>query len=167
MLIIEQKADQNATFSEVISLTFEFRCKNRLRTRLDSGHEVWLFLERGTVLRDGDLLKGNDGRIILVKASPEKVMEAISHDPQILLKAAYHLGNRHVAVEINTQWLRFNSDHVLAEMVKGLGLTVNEVLVPFEPESGAYGKHVGHAHGHSADGVGRGARIHDMQYNTP
>lgn len=164
MLIIEQKADQNAIHTDIISLSFEFRCKNRLRTRLDNGHEVWLFLERGTVLRDGDLLKGNDGRIVLVKATPEKVMEAISHDPLTLLKAAYHLGNRHVAVEINTKWLRFNSDHVLAEMVKGLGLTVNEVLASFEPESGAYGKQVGHAHGNSADGSG--ARIHDMQPKT-
>jgi urease accessory protein len=86
-------------------------------------------------------------------------MEAASDDPLLIAKAAYHLGNRHVAVQILPGRLLFLRDHVLGEMLRGLGLPVAEVDGPFEPESGAYGAHGGH--GHSADGEGRGPRIHD------
>ncbi|MEK7736417.1 MAG: hypothetical protein AAB319_01460 [Pseudomonadota bacterium] len=83
----------------------------------------------------------------------------------MLARAAYHLGNRHVAVEMRPGRLRFGADHVLGEMVRGLGLKVTEIQAPFEPESGAYGSgnaggHI-HPHGHSHEGEGRGPRIHD------
>lgn len=87
-------------------------------------------------------------------------MEVRSDNALMLARAAYHLGNRHVAVQLQTGLLRFAKDHVLGEMVRGLGLAVVEASDAFEPESGAYGGHGGH--GHSADGEGRGARIHDM-----
>jgi urease accessory protein len=163
MVVVEQLAPHEREATESLTLTFEFRCKNRLHARLDSGEELGLFLRRGTVLRGGDHLVAQDGRVIAVKAAPEAVMEARSTDSLRLIQAAYHLGNRHVALEVNPAWLRFPNDHVLADMVRGLGLEVAEVMAPFEPESGAYGKHVGHSHGHSFEGVGRGARIHDMQ----
>lgn len=163
MVVVEQLATLEKTPTESLTLTFEFRCKNRLNARLDSGEEVGLFLKRGTVLRGGDHLVAQDGRVIVVKAAMEAVMEARSADPRHLIQAAYHLGNRHVALEVTTRWLRFARDHVLSDMVRGLGLEVEEVMAPFEPESGAYGKHVGHAHGHSFDGIGRGSRIHDMR----
>jgi urease accessory protein len=86
------------------------------------------------------------------------LMEATASDPLLLAKAAYHLGNRHVAVHLLPGRLRFGADHVLGEMVRGLGLPVTEIEAPFEPESGAYGAH---PHGHSSDGEGRGPRIHD------
>ena len=91
-------------------------------------------------------------------------MEARTGDPNLLARAAYHLGNRHVPVQVGPGFLRFGRDHVLGEMARGLGLSVAELEAPFEPESGAYGGHGGHAHphGHSADGEGRGPRIHDM-----
>jgi urease accessory protein len=138
-----------------------------MRTKLVSGEDCGLFLERGTVLRGGDKLLGSDGRVVEVVASPETLMEGVSGDPLLIAKAAYHLGNRHVAVHLMPGKLRFVADHVLGEMVRGLGLKVNEVEAPFEPESGAYGSHGGHAHphGHSSDGEGRGPRIHDhFQY---
>lgn len=160
MLLIEKKALPDAVATEQLVLLFEHRCKTRLRTRIESGEEVGIFLERGTVLRGGDLLQTNDGRIVEVMAALEAVMEAYSDNPLALVRAAYHLGNRHVAVQLETGMLRFAKDHVLGEMVSGLGLDVVESLAPFEPESGAYGGHGGH--GHSADGEGRGARIHDM-----
>jgi len=164
MLLIEQRAAADAPATERLTLSFELRCKTRLRTRLDSGEEVGLFLERGLILRGGDKLAGSDGRIVGVAAAPEAVMEARAADPVALAKAAYHLGNRHVPVQVGDGFLRFGRDHVLGEMVRGLGLAVIEIEAPFEPESGAYGSHGGHAHphGHSADGEGRGPRIHDM-----
>ena len=164
MLLIESPAPADAPATEGLTLTFELRCKTRLRTQLDSGEEAGLFLERGIILRAGDKLLGKDGRIVEVAAAPEKVIEARSDDPLLLARAAYHLGNRHVPVQVATGLLRFGQDHVLAEMVRGQGLTITETEAPFEPESGAYGNHGGHAHphGHSADGEGRGPRIHDM-----
>jgi urease accessory protein len=164
MLVIEQRAPEGAPASECLSLPFDLRCKSRLRTRLESGEEVGLFLERGATLRTGDKLLGGDGRVVEVAAAPEAVIEARIDDPILLAKAAYHLGNRHVPVQVGDGFLRFGRDHVLGEMVRGLGLAVIEIDAPFEPESGAYGGHGGHAHpyGHSADGEGRGPRIHDM-----
>jgi urease accessory protein len=158
MHVIEKRADGNSMASAHLVLSFEARCKSRLRTRLLSGEEVGLFLERGTVLRGGDKLAANDGTVIEVAPAPEMLMEAVADDPLLLAKAAYHLGNRHVAVQLLPGRLRFGADHVLGEMVRGLGLPVTEIEAPFEPESGAYGAH---PHGHSSDGEGRGPRIHD------
>ena len=141
-------------------LRFDTRCKSRLRAKLESGEVCGLFLPRGTVLRGGDKLLGSDGRVVEVVAASEALMEAPSEDPLLIAKAAYHLGNRHVAVELQPGRLRFAADHVLGDMVRGLGLPVVEVDAPFEPESGAYGAHP-HPHGHSSDGEGRGPRIHD------
>jgi len=168
MILIEQRADYHAAATERLVLPFDLRCKSRLRTRLENGEEVGLFLERATVLRAGDKLLAKDGRVVEVVPAPEAVMEAHSSDALLLARAAYHLGNRHVAVELKMNGsgglLRFGRDHVLGEMVRGLGLEVRETEAPFDPESGAYGNHGGHAHphGHSADGEGRGPRIHDM-----
>jgi urease accessory protein len=162
MLVIEKFAEPKAVATERLELTFDTRCKSRLRTQLASGEECGLFLERGTVLRGGDKLLSNDGRIVEVIAAPEKLMEAVSGDPLLLAKAAYHLGNRHVAVHMLPGKLRLTDDHVLGEMVRGLALKVSEIEAPFEPESGAYGHAGTHgSHGHSADGEGRGPRIHD------
>jgi urease accessory protein len=158
MHVIERKAEPTATAKAHLVLSFEARCKSRLRTRLLTGEEVGLFMERGTVLRGGDKLAANDGTVIEVVAAPEMLMEATTNDPLLLAKAAYHLGNRHVAVHLMPGKLRFAADHVLGEMVRGLGLPVTEIEAPFEPESGAYGAH---PHGHSSDGEGRGPRIHD------
>lgn len=167
MIVIEQLAAKNLSATEKLELPFELRSKSRLRTQLVSNEECGLFLDRGTVLRGGDKLVGNDGRIVEVIAAAENVMEARSGDPLLLARAAYHLGNRHVPVQVGSGFLRFGGDHVLGDMVRGLGLLLIETEVPFEPESGAYGhsgSHGGHAHphGHSADGEGKGPRIHDM-----
>lgn len=158
MIVIEKFAEPKIAATEKLELAFDTRCKSRLRTQLASGEECGLFLERGTVLRGGDRLQANDGRIVEVVAAPEKLMEAVSGEMLLIAKAAYHLGNRHVAVHLLPGKLRFTADHVLGEMVRGLGLKVSEIEAPFEPESGAYGSH---PHGHSADGEGRGPRIHD------
>jgi urease accessory protein len=139
-----------------LELPFELRQKSRLRTRLVSGEEVALMLPRGDVLRGGDLVVTSDGRVIEVVAAPESVLhvECASHTE--LARAAYHLGNRHVPVEIGDGFLRLAVDHVLAEMLRGLGATVVERHAPFEPEAGAYG---GAHHSHSEESGA--ARIHE------
>jgi len=128
-------------------LPFEMRQKSRLRARLSSGVEVGLILERGTVLRGGDLLRADDGSVIEVIAALETVSTVRESDPMRLARAGYHLGNRHVPVQIGAGWLRYGHDHVLDDMVRGLGLAVVVEQAPFEPEAGAYG-HAAHSHEH-------------------
>jgi urease accessory protein len=157
MLVIERFCASLDPATERLVLGFEARCKSRLRTRLESGEEVGLFLEAGTVLRGGDRLEGNDGRIVEVVAAPEPLMEVWSGSPRKLARLAYHLGNRHVVAEIGDGWLRFPADHVLRGLVVGLGADVREVTLPFEPEAGAYG----HRHAHGPQGSA--AKIHEYK----
>ena len=146
MLLVEAIYEGSATASELLVLPFELRCKSRLRTRLDSGEEIGLFLAPGTVLRSGTKLHASDGRIVEVKAASEPLIEVRCDDALLLARAAYHLGNRHVAVEVAPGRLRLQPDSVLAGMLQGLGLTTRELQAPFEPEAGAYA----HAHQHGA-----------------
>jgi urease accessory protein len=136
-----------------LKLPFDSRQKSRLRTKLVSGEEVALMLPRGEILRGGDLVTASDGRVIEVLAEPEKLLHIES---DALAKVAYHLGNRHVPVQVGKDFLRIAADHVLQEMVKKLGATVKEVEAPFEPEAGAYAG--GH---HQHDEMGHGGKIHD------
>ena len=145
MLILEQIAPANANATESVVLTFDLRCRCRLRTRSVAGEDVGLYVPRGSVLRHGDKFAAQDGRVVEIIAAPENLIEGRSADPLLLARAAYHLGNRHVAVQVGDGWLRFASDHVLRDMVSGLGLAVFEITAPFSPESGAYGH--GHTHG--------------------
>lgn len=135
-----------------LTLPFEWRQKSRLRTRLDSGEDVGLFLPRGTVLRHGDRLRTTNGLVVEVRAATETVSTAYADDPVELARAAYHLGNRHVALQVGAGWLRYLHDHVLDRMVAELGLTVCAEQAPFEPETGAYGGDHSHGHGHHVHG---------------
>ncbi|MGH8736629.1 MAG: urease accessory protein UreE [Burkholderiales bacterium] len=141
-----------------LRLPFELRQKSRLRARLDSGEEVALLLPRGQILRGGDLVTASDGRVIEVLAEPEKLLHIESEE---LAKVAYHLGNRHVPVQVGKQFLRIAADHVLAELARTLGAKVSEIDAPFEPEAGAYAGG-GHAHhdGHSHPG-----KIHEHHHH--
>ena len=158
MLVIESRCDK-AAHQEQLSLPFELRQKSRLRTKLASGEEAGLFLEHGSILRGGDCLRANDGRIVLVVAADEELMEAKCVTPFQLVRAAYHLGNRHVPVQIGEGWLRFQADEVLAQMLRGLNATVSKVSAPFEPEAGAY---AGGHHHHSMDAKHSGI-IHEFR----
>ncbi len=129
-------------------LPFAERSKSRLRAALDNGDEAALFLPRGTVLRGGDLLVAEDGTFIEVLAAPESVLEVRASDPHALMRAAYHLGNRHTPVEVGSDYLRLEYDAVLADMLARLGVAAERAELPFEPEAGAYGG--GHKHGHDA-----------------
>lgn len=130
-------------------LRFDQRQKARQRARLLSGREVGIQLPRGTVLRGGDCLQGESGEIVRVVAAPEPVSIATTNDPLLLAKAAYHLGNRHVHLEVKRGLLRYLRDHVLDHMIESLGLRVTYAQEPFEPEAGAYAQQSqGHPHAH-------------------
>jgi urease accessory protein len=128
-----------AQVDATLTLPLEGRVKGRLRVTLDDGREAGLFLERGAPLRDGDLLADEAGLRVRVRAAPEALSVARCTDPLLLARACYHLGNRHVPLQIEPErvcWLR---DPVLDELVRGLGLEVTAESAPFEPEAGAYG----------------------------
>ncbi|TXT30100.1 MAG: urease accessory protein [Rhodocyclaceae bacterium] len=153
-LILNKRTTAPATDS--VALAYDERKRSRLKVTLASGLEAGIFLERGDHLQGGDKLLAEEGSTVVeILAAPEKLIEAIADSPLLFARAAYHLGNRHVPVQIlptdNGGKLRFQADHVLADMVRGLGCTVIESEAPFQPESGAYGSHGGHHH-HAEDG---------------
>ena len=131
-------------------LPFEQRQKSRLRAKADNGEEVALILPRGKVLRGGERVQATDGREVEIVAAPEKLAHIESAD---LARVAYHLGNRHVPLQVGAGFVRIAEDHVLEEMARKLGARVSRVEAPFEPEAGAYG--------HQHDEMGHGGKIHD------
>jgi urease accessory protein len=139
---------QPAPFADALKLVlpFEQRQKARQRAHLAGGLDVGIQLPRGTILRGGDQLRAADGTVLEIVAAREPVSTVWCRDLRRLAQVAYHLGNRHVALEIGAGWVRYLADHVLDAMVAQLGLTVVHHDEPFEPESGAYGGH-DHSHG--------------------
>lgn len=126
---------------ETVELTFYTRQKSRFRAALASGVDIGADLPRTGILRSGSYIATQEGDVLRVDAKPERLMQVTAQTDFDLLKAAYHLGNRHVPLMLTPTALYFEPDHVLAEMVEGLGLTVSETDHPFEPESGAYAQH--------------------------
>jgi urease accessory protein len=153
-----------------LELDWDIRQKSRFEATDSSGRQLGIFLPRGTVARGGDVLVAQDGSLIKVLAAPQTVLK-ITHcahqgTPFDLIRAAYHLGNRHVPIELKPDHLKIEPDHVLLEMLRAMHLIVTEVTEPFEPENGAYatGGHFGghhhgnednhdHSHDHSHDHV--------------
>jgi urease accessory protein len=153
MLTLTTKLQESSRIDGVLRLPFELREKSRLRAKLESGEEVALFTQRGAVLRDGDLLTGEDGRVIRVAAADEATYRVSCASQRELLRCAFHLGNRHTQAQVGSDargdFLRIRKDAVLKEMLEGLGASVLEENAPFEPEAGAYGgghHHHGDAH---------------------
>ena len=152
MFFAESFADRQAPATEHLVLPYDARRKSRQRVTLASGEEMGYVFPAGTVLRQGDRLRSGDGRVVEVVAAPEALLEVRAGDTFQLIRAAYHLGNRHVPVQLGERFLRFQPDHVLAEMLVGLGCAVSEVEAPFDPEGGAYGAHAhGGVHGRNHD----------------
>ena len=141
MLQITQRVSGFQPHTVTVTLTFERRQRTRQRIHLDDGREAALMLPRGTVLRGGDCLYAENGEVIAVKAATEEVSCAFCSDPLQLARAAYHLGNRHVPVQVGAGWLRYLRDHVLDHMLEEMGLRVRVDRLAFEPESGAYHSH--------------------------
>jgi urease accessory protein len=152
MLVLTERLPAQERWDDELRLTFELRQKSRLRTRAVSGEDVGLFLERSQQpLMDGECLRAQDGRVVRVSAADERLLHVQAVTPTELARAAYHLGNRHVPVEVGEGWLRLGEDHVLLDMLqRHFAVTVQTIDAPFNPESGAYGGGHHHSHGQEA-----------------
>ncbi|MBD1913018.1 MULTISPECIES: urease accessory protein UreE [unclassified Leptolyngbya] len=150
MLVLTQRHPANRTTQTalVLALTAEERTRSRHHFTTEDGHSFYVQLPRGTVLQDGDLLQAESGEWVRVSARPEPVMTVTTEHPLDLLRAAYHLGNRHVSLEVTPHYLRLSPDSVLKSMLQQMGLSVVEETQPFHPETGAYGHSHRHAHAH-------------------
>lgn len=135
--------DSHAVIAQLV-LPYDQREKCRLRATLSTGEEAAVFTVRGTVLRDGELMTGPDGRVVRIVAAREPTYLVRCADAHTLLRCAFHLGNRHTQAQVGDGFLRIRKDPVLKEMLEGLRATVTEESAPFEPEAGAYGG--GHGH---------------------
>ena len=138
-----------------IELDWDVRQKSRFDTTDSQGRQIGVFLPRGTAVRGGDVLVTEDGSLVRVIAAPQAVLVitacAQHGSPFDLTRAAYHLGNRHVPIELKPDHLKIEPDHVLADMLRAMHLIVREANEAFEPEGGAYGGHGAHGHhGHAA-----------------
>lgn len=145
-LQITERLKEEVPTQATLTLPFQQRQKSRLRTRLDSGEDVGLFLPRGTVLQHGDRLRATNGLVVEVCAAPEPVSTAHTEDPILLARAAYHLGNHRIALQIGAAWLRYSQDEGIDRLVKTLGLALITEDAPFEPEVSVYSgdDHYGH-----------------------
>lgn len=145
MLTLNTKVDSAPSIDGILVLPFDQREKSRLRATLTSGEAVGVFTVRGSVLRDGDLMRGDDGRVIRIEAAEEATYRVQCGSAHLLLRCAFHLGNRHTQAQLGDGYLRIRADPVLKEMLEGLGASVQAEQAAFEPEAGAYGG--GHRHG--------------------
>ena len=156
-----------------VQLDWDVRQKSRFDATDRQGRALGIFLPRGTCARGGDVLVAEDGSLIVVEAALQRVLRVTAcaehGTPFDLLRAAYHLGNRHVALELRADHLQLEPDHVLADLLRRMHLIVTEVEAPFEPETGAYAAgarpahdhpaepaHHGHGHDHASNGHSHG-----------
>ncbi|HEY8567139.1 MAG TPA: urease accessory protein UreE [Beijerinckiaceae bacterium] len=133
---------------DTVTLDHEGRNRRRIALKGDGGLDFLLDLDKATALADGDGLKLEDGRLVQVKAAPQKLLEIRAENPLRLLRTAWHIGNRHTPAEITAEAIYIEDDHVLAEMIRGQGCSLQVVERPFQPERGAYDHDCGHDHGH-------------------
>jgi urease accessory protein len=160
MLTVSKLMPQGAGLASVlvkrattVELDWDVRQKSRFDCTDSAGRLLGVFLPRGSVARGGDVLVAVDGSLIRVIAAAQSVLR-ITHctahgSPFDLIRAAYHLGNRHVPIELKPDHLKIEPDHVLADMLRAMHLIVSDVQESFEPENGAYGSHAGHSHDHA------------------
>jgi urease accessory protein len=141
---LKKRIEKSADYRVV--LTFDERQKSRHKTLTECGKELGWFLERGIVLAQGDILCCKSGETVLVMAANEAVSQVENANAILLTKAAYHLGNRHVPLQIGEGFVRYLQDHVLDEMIRGFALNILHLNLPFQPENGAY-------HGHQQKSV--------------
>jgi urease accessory protein len=144
--IVRKLAVKPERVSDSVTLDHEHRLRRRIRLTSDGDLEFLLDLDKASGLDDGDALKLEDGRLIVVKAAPQKLLEIKAENPLRLLRIAWHIGNRHTPAEITADAIYIEEDHVLAEMVRGQGCSVTPVMRPFRPEGGAYDRGYAHAH---------------------
>ena len=144
-----EKIEFSQNVDDSVTLDLQQRVKSRLKARSDSGESIGIFMERGNVLEHGDLIRDKDGYVLEVIAAPETLSSIYVDDPLLLARACYHLGNRHVELQIKKTSIRYRHDHVLDDMIQSFGLDVTIESLPFQPEKGAYNSHTtSHSHSH-------------------
>ncbi|MFE8072306.1 urease accessory protein UreE [Marinobacteraceae bacterium S3BR75-40.1] len=145
--LIEKVTEPVAKVTDELHLSYDDRKRGRLKAITLSGQKAGLFLERGHVLSSGDRLRARSGEVIAVVSAPEPVVTGYCDDLLELARACYHLGNRHVPLQIGDGWVRIQPDHVLEGLMHHLGMRTQHEDAPFEPENGAY-HGLGHGHAH-------------------
>ncbi|WP_131857612.1 urease accessory protein UreE [Bosea sp. BK604] len=148
---------------ETLTLDHEDRNRRRVALKGDGGLDILLDLDKPTALNDGDAVKLEDGRLVLIKAAAQRLLEIRAENPLRLMRVAWHIGNRHTPAEITADAIYIENDHVLAEMIRGQGCAMSEVERPFQPERGAYDhghENCGHDH-HGHDHHGHDHHGHD------
>lgn len=151
MLYLTRRVETPAQTTASVTLPVDMRVKSRIKVTLNDGRQAGLLLPRGLLLRDGDILSNENGdEFIKVIAADETVSVVRCADPFMLAKACWHLGNRHVPLQIMPGELRYHHDHVLDDMLRQFGLDVDFAHLPFEPEAGAYASK-SHAHNHDQE----------------
>jgi urease accessory protein len=158
--VVRKAAVRADRIVETLTLDHEDRNRRRLALKGDGGLDILLDLDKATSLGDGDAVKLEDGRLVLVKAAPQSLLEIRAENPLRLMRVAWHIGNRHTPAEITADAVYIENDHVLAEMIRGQGCAMSAVTRPFQPERGAYDhghdhgghEHHGHDHGHEHQG---------------
>ena len=138
----------NARPADVVRLDYDHRTRRRIALTGAGGLQFLLDLAKTPVLAAGDGIRLEDGRIVVVEAAPERLLEIVCADERALARIAWHLGNRHLATEIGARVVYIREDHVIAGMARGLGAEVRAVERPFNPEGGAYGHGAVAGHGH-------------------
>jgi urease accessory protein len=146
--IVRRPAVKADKVVDTVTLDHEGRNRRRVALTGDKGLAFLLDLDKATVLNDGDAVKLEDGRLVQVRAAPQRLLELRAENPLRLLKVAYHVGNRHAPAEVTAEAIYIEEDHVLAEMARGQGCTVTAVMRSFQPERGAYEHDCGHDHHH-------------------
>src|SRR5215211_5069365 len=146
--VVRKPAVKPERVADRVTLDHEGRNRRRIALKGEGGLDFLLDLDRATALNDGDAVRLEDGRLIQVRAAPQRLLEVRAENPLRLLRVAYHVGNRHAPAEITADAVYVEEDHVLAEMVRGQGCTATVVMRPFQPERGAYEHECGHDHGH-------------------
>ena len=141
MMKLTELAPGTADSDDAVTLPFDARQKCRLLGRTDKGREVGIFLPRGQAIKHGFILQGHDNYRVRIKAAAEALSVVRTTNSLLLARACFHLGNRHIPLQIQPGELRYQADHVLDQMLQGLGLTVSHQSLPFEPEPGAYSQH--------------------------
>jgi urease accessory protein len=146
--IVRKAAVKSDRVADTVTLDHEGRHRRRVALKGEGGLDFLLDLDKAAVLNDGDAVKLEDGRLVLVEAAPQSLLEIRAENPLRLMRIAWHIGNRHTPAEIAADAIYIEDDHVLAEMVRGQGGTATPVTRPFQPERGAYEHDCGHDHGH-------------------
>ncbi len=168
MIIYTQKIDEEAILSnldmskfEEVALTFDDRKRGRLKFKTLSGIDAGIQIERGQVMRHNSIVVSENGDVLKVTAAPEVVSSAYIKDATLFARACYHLGNRHVSLQVGNGFLRFQKDYVLDDMLHGLGVHVVHEEAEFEPENGAYAKGNTHSHSHAHSHDSEDSQGHD------